>query len=130
VARTSFSVDVQKFVEKIPVNATYVYKKIALDMYTRIAQRTRVDTGYCRGNWQVGVGHMPTGVVNKRFDTASALSELSQFDAAREQDIFIVNHVHYAPYLEFGTETRSGDHMVGRTVAEFHEFVRKAIRGL
>jgi hypothetical protein len=125
----SFSLDLSKFVNRVPVNAEKAFKKIVLDMYTRVAKRTRVDTGLARGNWQVAVGSPPTTAISRRSKTVDptiALRELADYDIRKEQSVHIVNHLHYIQPLENGTENREGDHMLSRTVAEFHRFVAEA----
>ena len=125
----SFSLNLSKFVNRVPVNAEKAFKKIVFDMYTRTVKRTRVDKGLARGNWQVAVGSPPTTAIARRrknVDATIVLRELANYDIRKEQSVHIVNHLHYIPHLENGTENREGDHMLSRTVAEFNRFVAEA----
>lgn len=126
-----FSRDLESFADRHQVMITLVVKKIVLDLFVRILKRTRVDTGYARGNWQVGVGSFPTTEIdnkNKSTSPAPAMQALSSYEAREEQSVFVVNSCHYIRYLEYGTESFEGDHMVSRTVEEFRSFVSDAVK--
>jgi len=50
--------------QDVPTLVQTLHQKIALEGLTRLVQRTPVDTGRARGNWQVAVGGRPGGDVD------------------------------------------------------------------
>jgi hypothetical protein len=131
MADKSFSVAIKGFKKDTMDAVSAVFRKTALDLAKGAAQKTRVDTGLARGNWQLGVGVKPPGAVETATKAASGpvghfIAQLSDFDPEKETPIYIINHIHYIVHLEFGTDTRSGDHMVARTVEEFLAIVLRA----
>lgn len=78
------------------------HKKIVLEALARIVQKTPVDTGHARLNWQVTIG-VPTGTElpgtgsPNISETLAALAGLGPF-----QVVFIANPVPYIDVLESG----------------------------
>ena len=129
----TFTLDLTKFVEKAKGNATLVVKKVAFDMFSRIVQRTPVDTGRARANWQIGINSIPSSSISFGFKTgkqgwgaggktgfggivraeggASANADLGV--VGREGKnlspfkigdiIYLANNVGYITFLEYGT---------------------------
>jgi hypothetical protein len=119
-----FAKDVQKFEIKVGKLSTEVIKKIVFEMYTRIVLRTRFDTGRARGNWMISIGGPATGTSNRTSKSGPVGSELAQLSAYRAGDVWITNNLNYIRFLENGTRSFQGDHMVSRTVAEFRSIVK------
>lgn len=131
----NFVQDISSWSENTKKLANKTVRKVALDMLTRIVERTPVDTGRARGNWVIGIGNPvmtydpdlkdkdggPT--VNK------GLGELADFDASQGQSIFITNSVPYIVPLEYGHSKQQPEGMVRVTMAEFPGMV-KDVTGL
>lgn len=59
-----FNQILQDFAHKdVPELVVTIQKKICLDALLRLVDRTPVDTGRARGNWQVTIGHRAQNVV-------------------------------------------------------------------
>ena len=58
-----FNKSIDDFARKIPGKVSALQKKIVLEALKRIVERTPVDTGRARGNWQVTIGTPARGVV-------------------------------------------------------------------
>lgn len=58
-----FAIDLQKFGKVTREQATTIFRKIALDLDSRIVLSTPVDTGCARGNWFPSIGS-PSGAVD------------------------------------------------------------------
>lgn len=132
MSRMPFTDAVKSFIKDFEDQVKEVFHKVAFDLGVRIALRTRVRTGFARGNWQLAVARMPEGTVERHATgqppTGAYLSPLATYDPWKGDSIFFVNHVHYIVYLEFGTSTRQGDYMVTRTVEEFAALVNAKAR--
>lgn len=80
-------------------------KAIAIEALSRIIQRTPVDTGRARGNWQLTIAVVPSDQVNRKdtngTETLSAnISKLAGLQPY--QVVYITNNVEYINILEEG----------------------------
>ncbi len=101
------------------------HKKIVLEALSRIVQKTPVDTGRARGNWQINIGapsrskldaadtSRAPGDTSTTADQISKLSGLLPFAV-----VYISNNVEYIEYLEDGTSKQSPRGMVMVTIEE------------
>jgi nicotinamide mononucleotide (NMN) deamidase PncC len=90
MADKSFSVAIKGFKKDTMDAVSAVFRKTALDLAKGAAQKTRVDTGLARGNWQLGVGVKPPGAVETATKAASGpvghfIAQLSDFDPRRKR---------------------------------------------
>ena len=137
----NFALELAAAVEKQPEVLTLVVKKIAFEVHNRVTQKTPVDTGRARANWQIAVGRMPRGTVagiDKAVlgslpgsaTTMMAFSTLSTYNAMRGEAIFIVNNLSYINALEHGHSDQAPQGMVSQTIAEFDGIVSEVVGGL
>jgi Bacteriophage HK97-gp10, putative tail-component len=128
----SFSLNLKKLADKAGNNADAVVKKIALDVLSTIVNKSPVDTGRFRGNWQLGVGSVDSTITSAESkdgaeSKARAASELNGFKSGKT--IFISNSLPYAQRLENGYSDQSPPNaMVKLTLIEFRRKLRKAAR--
>ena len=93
--------DIQKFI-----------KKVCIETFKRFIQRTPVDTGRARGNWQVEINRPASGTVEESlwdrvFERGAAkLAQIPPFSV-----VHITNNVEYVYYLEY--TRRSQQHPEG-----------------
>lgn len=149
MALGNFELDIQKFVDKAKGNTTLVVRKIALDLFKRVIQKSPVDTGRFKSNWQVSINSIPAGTIGlaedishtrggrerKRgaeargtfagnFALAKATTTALQFKTG--EVIYLVNNLEYARALEYGHSKQAPAGMVRLTLAEFPQVVAKA----
>ncbi len=114
---------------RAPVAA--VMKRLTLEAFTRVVQRSPVDSGRFRANWQVGVGTRPDGQVagtdlqaqGSPPDGAAvnaALGALTAVGPATDAT-YVVNNLPYADALENGHSKQAPQGMVEVTVAELRQ---------
>ena len=97
------------------------HKKVVLEALARIVQKTPVDTGRARGNWQVGIGQPITTETDAKEKSGAgtlnrgvtALASLPPFAV-----VFISNNVQYIEYLENGTSKQAPKGMIMVTIEE------------
>lgn len=140
----SFSVDVRKFGAKTERQFDLAFRKVALDLFSRVIMRSPVDTGRFRANWQTTVGERATGTLD-RFDkgpvlaggtlAAGALSTAAA-DALRVitkapigRDLWLANNVPYAVVLEYGHSKQAPEGMVRLSMLEVDGIVKGAVNG-
>lgn len=143
----SFTLDLSRFCQKAKAAPATVVKKACFDMFSRVIQRTPVDTGRARAGWQVGVGGMPSGSdpgpMPKRAKGIGASSSLAQrAEEARDvqaalvgaqlgDTLWLVNNVEYITVLEYDHTSRQAPQgMVRVTITEFQDYVAKAVASL
>lgn len=91
---------------------------------------TPVDTGRLRGNWQLSHGSPAEGYTEDRFDKTGgdvlARAQAGAQAIAPYEFTWIHNGVPYAPYVNDGTETRAGVHMLETTADRLRRIARSA----
>ena len=134
---TSFQADLDRFAAKTKRNLNQVVQGVVLELGTRIVQRSPVDTGCFRGNWQVNAGG-PDIRTNEPFDKQPLGSPPSAFTFERWKDhvqastigstFYITNSLPYARKLEYEAWSRQAPSgMVRVTVVEYQQIIRRVL---
>ncbi len=124
---SAFNAEITKFVDVLtPLEVVSVQKKIALEALKRIVLKTPVDTGRCRGNWQVNLTTPGEGFDPEQFDksgSGSLSNGMAVITSVKKpfQIIWISNNVPYVIYLEDGTSKQAPRGMVSLTVEELRQ---------
>jgi hypothetical protein len=128
----SFTLDINKFIEKAGAQADLVPRRIVSGILRKVVLKSPVDTGRFRGNWQVGVDTRPSGEVSGTDKSGSktiAEGIASIPEQAAGHVYYVQNNLPYAQALEDGHSTQSPPgNMVAGTVAEFESIIREATR--
>lgn len=95
----AFALDIGEWCKKANKKVDTVARAITLEIFSRVIQRTPVDTGAARGNWQVGINTMPTGTV-----AAGGTNNLGSLKGKPVVGnvIWLVNNLPYIGVLEYG----------------------------
>ena len=132
-----FSMAIAKFANDSSRNLNDVVRGVVLEIGTRIVQRSPVDTGKFRGNWQIAAGG-PDIRTNEPFDKqplGSAPSATTfnrwqgEVNAATIGSTFhITNSLPYAVRLEYeGWSQQAPAGMVRVTMLEYEQIIRKVV---
>ena len=115
----SFSGQVKKFSQIANSEAEKVFRGTALGMFAKIVQRTPVDTGRLRGNWQSSIGAPSKAVEATGEGYEATVGRLKLGDK-----IYFMNNLPYALAIErgHGVKNRPGG-MVAVTVREYKRIV-------
>lgn len=124
----AFSLAIGKFCERAKGNAELVFRKVSIDMLSRVILRSPVDTGRFRANWQVGLAAVgfrleeedPSG--SKTIAMGTMRIEGIKLGGA----VWISNSLPYALRLENGWSTQAPSGMVKVTIAEYQRLVSRA----
>lgn len=74
---------------------------IARDILVGVDQESPVDTGLFRGNWQVGVGTVPIGTLQRLAPGGESLgTELAKLEAIESNPRTVVTIANNLPYAE------------------------------
>jgi hypothetical protein len=125
-----FTLDIQRFVNKTKNNLDLVVRRVAFDIFSRVIEKSPVDTGRFRANWQVAIGSIPGGIL-EAFDKSGVDTILrvqaTVMNAKAGDVIYLVNNVHYSVRLEFGWSKQAPAGMVRTTLQEFGAVVQDAV---
>lgn len=128
-----FAEDLKKICDRSGDKAELVVRRAALDIGGQLVDRSPVDTGRFKNNWQTGIGGMDKNIsAAADLGGAGALARLTAQVAAWKpgQSIFISNSLPYAYRLETGWSKQAPSGMVRLTVQNFEQAVAKAAKGL
>lgn len=144
-AGAAWSLNIGEWCKKANKDVERASRAIVLTIFSGVIEKTPVDTGAARGNWQIGYDSMPTGVVaNKDTSRGSAAPAIAgKLDKPIiGHTIYLVNNLPYIGVLEYGgypnpaktgTKTSGGYSkqapagMVRVTVAEISQRVQEGI---
>ncbi len=113
---------------RISGNIGQVNRKACLDLYRRIIERTPIDTGRARANWNIRLRHEDGTTENTDWQRQLNASE---FDVTvQDNQVVIYNNLIYIEALEDGHSQQAPAGMVAVSLAEFNEFFRAAIRDM
>lgn len=137
----SFKSDIDKIIAKTTDRLKKTVEGVRIEMSERVINRTPVDTGYARGNWQASIDY-PIKSEITRFDTIAGFAptdgdgiSLRAASKVAEKDydktFFLTNSVPYIRNLEYFSGSNQAPHgMVRITVAEFEDILNEVLRGL
>lgn len=130
---SNFTLDLSKITQKAKGRIDLVTQKVTFDLFSSVILKSPVKSGRFRGNWIASVNSYGTLTVDIEDKTGS--------DATREMGgvalttpagniVFMVNNLPYAQRLEYGYSSQAPAGMVRVTIAEFQDYVAKAVRGI
>lgn len=124
-----FAEQLRRITDGAKGKAEQLTRKAALEIASRLIQRSPVDTGRFRGNWFCGVGSA-SGVTTLDTDKSGEVT-LGRISGSLEgwtagQTIWLTNHLPYSYRLEHGWSQQAPGGMVRITVAEFQHIVKTA----
>ena len=106
-------------------------RKIALEVFRRVVERTPVDTGRAKGNWQPSVNAQLEGALEEVDPGGATVMSKIESEIAGTQPgdmIFLVNNLPYIIRLEEGDSTQAPQGMVAITLLEFSPVVSQVAR--
>lgn len=129
----SFGDQIKGFRDRVKTQQTTVFRKVGLEMFSRVILRTPVDTGRLRGNWQASVGEQAEGELERLDPQGSeAQAEAARVVLGAETDkaLYLTNNLPYARRIEYeGWSKQAPAGMVRVTAAEFEGVVKTAVEG-
>lgn len=118
-----FNAAIQEFARlKTEEEALLIVRKVVIDAYSRIVDRTPVDTGRARASWQFGFNTEPGGKVPegdyKAMIAGIVAENVAKIEAAPAAVWYIANHLDYIEALEAGWSKQAPAGMVSLTLRE------------
>ena len=127
----SFATDVQRFAVKSEKQVDTTIRAITFALFREVIQRTPVDTGRLKGNWQASVGSPVTGTVTTTDkDGSSTVASMAAAIGGWGSKTFLTNNLVYAHRIEWDgwSHTKSPQGMVRVSLARINAIVAKAAR--
>ncbi len=121
-----WSIPLDRLADKTGAKLETVARKVTADMFARVVQRSPVDTGRFKANWNVQYGapdYSTTASTAASRGTAQAQKALTLPVGGV---VYLSNGLPYARRLEYGWSQQAPSGMVRLTVFEFQDFVKKA----
>ena len=88
-----FNREIDAFARKVPEEATTLQKKIVLEALRRLIEKTAVDTGRARGNWQVTIGSPATGQIEGDWPKTTGAPKTTRPPLRAQDDAHILNQL-------------------------------------
>ena len=138
MASNVFKLQIAQFVEKAKGNADLVTRRAALGIFSSIIQKSPVDTGRFKGNWQCAITTIPAGEVNTLDKSplgdvgtvAINRADQTMLDFKMGETIYFINNLIYSTTLEYGHSKQAPAGMVRLSIGEWNQFVEKAVAEL
>jgi len=132
-----FEADLEKFAIKTNIDIQTVLDKVTIDLFRDIIERTPVDTGYARANWNLNPTVPDTTINPAKAPKKGEKIDYNAINANQEKRIskaekyYITNSLPYIIALEEGHSKQSGKgHMVKRSIAKAQQSITDLIRAI
>jgi len=116
----SFGADLKLFSKKTGVSVETAVRKVALEVFDGVTEKTPVDTGRAKGNWNMSIDSMDTSVNDNASSTSQGqpakAPSLITYRGLR--NIYITNSLPYIFALEHGHSGKAPHGMLSITVNE------------
>ncbi|MEN6585851.1 MAG: HK97 gp10 family phage protein [Sulfuricella sp.] len=123
----SWSIPLDRLAEKTGLKLDTVARKVTLDLFTSVVQKSPVDTGRFKANWNVGT--TPNLSFTASTNASRGLSEAQKaIGISSGGVVYLSNGLPYARRLEYGWSGQAPAGMVRLSVREFRQFVERAIQ--
>lgn len=125
---TTFALNLAKQIKAANDKAESIVKVTMIELFSRVIQKSPVDTGRFRANWNCSIGspdlstsqeidHSGSGAISKATSTVVSYT-------LNGQSVFLTNNLPYADRLENGWSKQAPNGMVRLSVMEIQNSVR------
>lgn len=124
---SGWSIPLDKLAARTGLKLDTVARKVTLDLFTSVVQKSPVDTGRFKANWNVGT--TPNVSFTASTNASRGLSEAQKaIGIPAGGVVYLSNGLPYARRLEYGYSRQAPAGMVRLSVREFRQFVERAVR--
>jgi hypothetical protein len=125
---TTFALNLAKQIEAAKAQSELVAKKTMIELFNRVIQKSPVDTGRFRANWNCSIGS-PDLSTSQAIDPSGsgAISKATSTVVSytlNGQSVFLTNNLPYADRLENGWSKQAPNGIVRLSVMEIQNSVR------
>lgn len=124
----SWSIPLDRLAEKYEAKLETVTRKVTFDLFRSVVQKSPVDTGRFKGNWNVSIG-TPNYTTTLTANEGRGLGEAQKALSLPVGNVaYLSNGLPYARRLEYGYSGQAPNGMVRLSVQNFAQMVQRAIR--
>lgn len=125
---SGFSIPLDRLAAKYGAKLEDVVRKSTFDLFRSVTEKSPVDTGRFRANWNVSQGapDFTTTLSTNQGRLSAEVGKAARLPAGSVT--FLSNGLPYARRLEFGWSQQAPSGMVRISVLEYRRFVERAIR--
>lgn len=127
----SFARDVQTFAQKAEKALDKTVRAVTFSLFREVIQRTPVDTGRLKGNWQTSTGSPVTTTLTRTDPTgATTIAAIWSGMGGLGSVSYMSNALPYAARIEYDghSSVKAPAGMVRVSMARIHSIVQKAAR--
>ncbi|AKJ28838.1 HK97 gp10 family phage protein [Caldimonas brevitalea] len=122
-----WSIPIDRLAESAKGDIETVTRKVTLDLFARVVQRSPVDTGRFKGNWNVNFGAPDTSTTEVAHASRGDAEARKALSLPVGGTVYLTNSLPYAHRLEYGWSKQAPQGMVRLTVQEYAEAIQKAL---
>lgn len=133
MSNAGFKRDWSAILAKAGAKAEAVVRQSAVALQSGMVDKSPVDTGRFKGNWNCGIGSviLSTNAANDPSGSGAIARTLAAVQGWKAgQTIFLTNNLPYARRLEFGWSQQAPSGMVRLTIMDFQRNVASIAAGL
>ena len=126
----SFADSLAKYCQAAGEQIDTVVRKTAFELQASMIEKSPVDTGRFKSNWQVGIS-----AINVNTNSSAGSDALGRVTTALQgykpgNTIWLTNSLPYAKRLENGWSKQAPAGIVRLTLQDFHQAVERAVKGI
>lgn len=125
-----FAADLNKLCKRAGDKAEMVVRKTALELQSGMIERSPVDTGRFKSNFQCGIGAINADTSAAPGSDAEGRTNTVLQGWKQGQTIWLTNSLPYAKRLEDGWSKQAPAGMVRLTVQNYSQALAKAVRSI
>lgn len=127
----TFASDIAKFAAKTEQNLDQVRRGVFLQIASDVINRTPVDTGRARGNWQATINAPARGTTTSASQSAAIVqAQAIAQNAKGDQALYLTNNLPYIRRLEFGYSNQAPQGMLRLAVQNFRAALAKQLQAI
>ena len=126
----TFALDLSKAIEKVQDKSAVAVKKITIELFTRVIEKSPVDTGRFRANWNCSINSPDKTTTDDTEDSARGDPSVQKMQkevlsySFKDQSVYLCNSLPYAARLEDGwSHTQAPNGMVRLSVIEIANYL-------
>lgn len=124
---SGWSIPIERIAERAGLQLDTVARKVTFDLFRSVVEKSPVDTGRFKGNWNVS-RVTPNFTVSDAANAARGDAEARKaLSLAAGSVVYLSNGLPYARRLEYGWSGQAPVGMVRLSVREFGAFVQRAL---
>lgn len=130
-----FEQALKRFAKKVELDGATVTKRVAFDLFTRVIQKTPVDTGRARASWTIAIGAPDLRIVPEGQYDASLATAIAKANAVLGSygttgrpillPVYIANNLPYIQELEKGSSQQAPQGMLAVSLMEVTNSLNK-----